>query len=757
MKYISTLCLFLFLNTVSFGQFKEKPISKGEGFDIKEIKVKNKKLNHTKDKWDEQVPADYNLTQDYYLPSAQQDFFRVKSWNRGRPVFIEGSLKQGRSFSSIEAQSKAYLDGVSKILSIKNADEEFELVEIQEDDLDMVHLKYRQTYNGIPVWGAEFILHAKDGLIQKSNGLTFPTIPYQIPNEVLSIEEIKNKITSQIPLKQLTPAQKRFMPDTWKIDQVIYHLDENFNNPILAYHVEYRPNIFDRWFLIINAENGEELEKYSGVCKFHNHNIEMGHSANAKIMPPDGPAVAMNQDLLNVTRTINTYESNNQFFMMDAVRPMFSMSPNGIFESEGLIVTLDAQNTSPENNSFDYRDVTSSNNNWSDKTAVSAHYNAGEAYEYFRTTHNRNSINGNGGNILSLIHVADSNGGGMDNAFWNGAAMWYGDGNQAFKPLARGLDVAGHEISHGVVQSTANLAYQGESGALNESFADVFGAMIDRDDWQMGEDVVETQFFPSGALRDLEDPHNGASPGDYQGGFQPKHTNEQFTGPEDNGGVHINSGIPNHAFYLFAESVGKEKAEDVWYRALNNYLTASSQFIDLRLATLSAADDLNLTNNEKQSLRSAMDMVGILDGEGGSYQNDTSTNDGGDFLVMTDIQGQDVYIADLSTGDTQKISDKDPMSKPSISDDGTFIVFVGTDRLLHAIYLEWSGNQLMSINEDVLESSAIWRNIVTSRDGRRLAGLFDNLDNRIWVYDFDLEEDNIYELYDNLFGWQYYR
>ena len=107
-------------------------------------------------------------------------------------------------------------------------------------------------------------------------------------------------------------------------------------------------------------------------------------------------------------------------------------------------------------------------------------------------------------------------------------------------------------MTHGVVEKTANLEYQDESGALNESFADVFGAMIDRDDWKMGEDVMQPGVNPNNALRDLQDPHNGVS--SNSSWWQPKHTDEQYTQSDDNGGVHINSGIPNHAFYLFAVS-----------------------------------------------------------------------------------------------------------------------------------------------------------------------------------------------------------
>ena len=105
----------------------------------------------------------------------------------------------------------------------------------------------------------------------------------------------------------------------------------------------------------------------------------------------------------------------------------------------------------------------------------------------------------------------EDDGSGLDNAYWNGKAMFYGNGATSFKPLAGAIDVAGHEMTHGVVQSTANLEYQGESGAINESIADIFGSMMDPADWLIGEDVVKPGAFPGGALRSLQDPHNGGT------------------------------------------------------------------------------------------------------------------------------------------------------------------------------------------------------------------------------------------------------
>ncbi|MCL4158875.1 UNVERIFIED_CONTAM: hypothetical protein GTU68_019114, partial [Idotea baltica] len=247
--------------------------------------------------------------------------------------------------------------------------------------------------------------------------------------------------------------------------------------------------------------------------------------------------------------------------------------------------------------------ITSNDGTTWNPTAVSAHHNASICYDFYRTKFNRNSLNGKGGNIISVINITDEDGRGMDNAYWNGEFMGYGNGASGFKPLAGALDVAGHEMTHGVIENTARLEYRNQSGALNESFADIFGALIDRDDWTLGE-----------ALRSLENPNQG---GQNDPGYQPKNMSQyaylRDTPSEDNGGVHINSGIPNHAFYLFATgtSMNKDKAEAVYYHALNNYMTRTSQFVDLRLAVIQSAKDLYGEGQEAAAAAAAFDQVGI--------------------------------------------------------------------------------------------------------------------------------------------------
>ena len=221
----------------------------------------------------------------------------------------------------------------------------------------------------------------------------------------------------------------------------------------------------------------------------------------------------------------------------------------------------------------------------------------------------------------------------MENAFWNGKAVFYGNGGTNFYSLAGALDVAAHELGHGVVSNTANLEYYGQSGAINESYADIFGAMVDRDDWRIGEDITRTSFSPSGALRDMADPHNGGT-SLSQPYWQPKTVSEMYTGSQDNGGVHINSGIGNHAYYLYATAVTKQKAEQVFYKALTDYLTMTSKFIDFRIAVVQAATDLyGASSTEVTKAGEAFTAVGIQQEEQIEKYQDYSVNDGQEYLL----------------------------------------------------------------------------------------------------------------------------
>jgi Zn-dependent metalloprotease len=259
-----------------------------------------------------------------------------------------------------------------------------------------------------------------------------------------------------------------------------------------------------------------------------------------------------------------------------------------------------------------------------DAIAQAAHDGAGKVYDYYFNTFRRDGLDDQGSPLVSTVHYG-SDPDDAENAAWIGEAkqMIYGDGGTIFKPLAYGLDVVGHEFTHGIIDNTSDLIYEGQSGALNESYADVFGALIDRDNWTIGETVIKSPPFPLKFLRSLQDPTGG---GNYDASDplnsigQPAHMNDYadlpYTRKGDNGGVHVNSGIPNLMAYLIAREIGPEKMEQIYYRTLTQYLTPNSDFADAARATIRAAKDL-YGNTESGTITIVLPRVG-LDVEGSS-------------------------------------------------------------------------------------------------------------------------------------------
>lgn len=686
-------------------------------------------------------------------------------YQNGVPSVIKGKISH-KEKGAFSLKAKEYLEASSQQMKINDPSQEFTIVKEWVDDLNHNHVKVQQQYKGIDVFGSEILLHGNMNEVSLLNGKYIPTHQLkEIDTDVkISEQELRKIIMKTFDNYQYEEEITKVLThlddfNQWEINQVIYKLDDEFRS---AWHVRVHENMGEYHTFFVSTQNGEILKTYQNICQAHktenyegahsncthNHDHEASSPKLTKADIVDGPAIANATDLLGITRNINTYEVGNDFILIDASRNMFNAAQSNIPNSAvGVIVTYDANNSFPSSG-FKYSNITSSNNSWGNSPeGVSAHFNAGIAYFYFENTHARNSISGAGGTVYSFVNVSDQNGNpNFGNAFWNNEAIWYGNGDSNFKPLARALDVAGHEMSHGVVQATANLEYQGESGALNESFADVFGAMMDRDDWLIGEDVVKTSAFPGGALRNMIDPHNGVGFQDYGRGWQPSHTNEQFLGSQDNGGVHINSGITNHAYYLFATAVGKEKAEKVYYRALTTYLTRSSQFVDARAAVTLAASDL-YDNSVVAAANSAFDQVGI--GGGGTvpnnYEEDAVVNPGTDLLLFSDVDRSNLFIKEISTGNylANPLTQTDHISRPSVTDDGSIVVFTGADKKLYFLTIDWNAG---TVTEDLIDNNAIWRNVIVSKDGSRIAALMDNKDNTIFVYDYTISEGKTFTL-----------
>lgn len=661
---------------------------------------------------------------------AQQDADLNIYWHQknGTPVFITGKGLQRQSrtpravqISSAEQRVVAYVEENQELFQLENPDQELQIVEECYDELGKQHIKLQQVYQGVPVWGHDLVAHlTPDGSLYAINARYSPTPEKLDVNNIRidskqAVQIAESNLAQQTAIEELGEWAKAILEYDGPTAKKYIWVHSETQTSHLIWHVAIRPNSRDYWYYFIDAKSGEILEKYNAT------NF-------------DGPTTTTATDLNGVTQTINVYELGSTFYMIDASRDIFKPTESNLPDDpKGALWTIDARNT----DLIQLAHVISTDNTWNDAVSVSAHFNLSQVFEYYDNTHSRKAIDGNGSTIISVIHVTEDDEP-MDNASWNGAFISYGDGN-LFEPLAGALDVAAHEMTHGVIQHTTNLEYRFQSGALNESFADVFAVMVDREDWLIGEDITPTSVFPSGALRSMEDPHNGGSSVNDPG-WQPAHMNEflDLTIDQDNGGVHVNSGIPNRACFLIADAIGREKTEQIYYRVLDaRYLNTQSQFVDMRLGAIQAATDLfGDPSTEVSAVKTAFDAVGITDDTGTPPPADLppvqgeewiavangAANDTSLFLVKPVIDDPNTDIMQLST--TQVFAQTgNPIA---VSDDGSVIIFVDSENFIRVI----NDN-----GERVISTAGEWYSIALSPDATKLAATSVFVDTTIYVFD----------------------
>lgn len=263
----------------------------------------------------------------------------------------------------------------------------------------------------------------------------------------------------------------------------------------------------------------------------------------------------------------------------------------------------------------------------SDDPAVNEAYDGcGFTYDLFFFAFGRDSIDNKGLKLISSVHYLK----GYDNAFWDGEQMVYGDGDEdlpvaqrLFNRFTKSLDVIGHELTHGVTQYEANLVYSNQPGALNESMSDVFGSLVkqhqrkqlaEQADWVIGEGLFTSNVNGVG-IRSMKAPGTAYNDTVLGKDPQPAHMKDYVNTIEDNGGVHINSGIPNHAFYVAARELGGfawEKAGRIWYKTLTEKLQTNSSFADAANLTYQAAAELfGAGSLEQQAVKTGWAEVGI--------------------------------------------------------------------------------------------------------------------------------------------------
>nr|WP_083573827.1 M4 family metallopeptidase [Rossellomorea aquimaris] len=510
----------------------------------------------------------------------------------GAPQFISGKLTQPSS-NAPEKIVMDYFNQKQDVFKFKgDASLSFKVVEKKKDKLGFTYLRVQQMYKGTPVYAAELTAHVnKDGVLTAVSGAPVPNLADK--QSLKAAKSLSKKDALAAGEKDLvteigSEPTYEYAPES---KLVIYVKDGQAHQ---AYLVNY--NFLDpkpgNWNYFIDAASGDILDKVNEI-----------HEAGGK---PGGngitgtDAVGTGTGVLGDSKSLNTTLSSSTYYLQDNTRG-------------GGVFTYDASNRQRLPGSL-WADADNKFNASYDGAAVDAHYYAGETYDYYKAVHNRNSYDGNGAALKSTVHYSRN----YNNAFWNGQQMVYGDGDgSTFVPLSGGLDVVAHELTHAVTDTTADLIYQNESGAINESMSDIFGTLLEyhtgnNPDWEIGEDIY-TPGVSGDALRSMSDPAK------YN---DPDHYSVRYTGTGDNGGVHINSGIGNKAAYLLSQGgthygvkvtgIGPDKVGDIYYRALTQYLTPSSNYSQLRSAVVQSASDLyGAGSSEVASVNAAFNAVGV--------------------------------------------------------------------------------------------------------------------------------------------------
>ncbi|MDQ3799190.1 MAG: M4 family metallopeptidase, partial [Acidobacteriota bacterium] len=535
-----------------------------------------------------------------------------------KTVFNTGSQDELERAKQISAE---VLRGRALARGIGNSDE-FEVQKVHIDELRMAHTRFRQSVGGVPVWEGEAIVHLKsdgevstvtDDLKEAISVSTKPTISaadaIAIANNLYN-GSAKESEKPKVALWIYRGTERDHL--TWRIETP--RIDGSKET---AVPVDF-----------IDAHTGERVFTYN--------NLQTGSGSS----------------LYRGTVTIDTSSAGGTFYMEDLTRKMGTFNMNSTGD----------ETTGTGGTQSRYTDADDVWNTTIQRAGVDAHYGAAQTYDYFKNVHGRNGINGSGGPgttaaaanssislITSRVHFGTS--GRYNNAFWYNNRMSYGDGDGvSFSPLTT-IDICGHEMTHGITEYTANLTYANESGALNESMSDVFGVMVElyadggvisADTWKIGEDAY-TPGTAGDALRYMNNPHLAGN-GGYTSDDDPDHYAERYTGTADSGGVHINSGIANHAFYLAAAGgthhrsgvavtgMGPNDAAKIWYRALTVYMTSSTNFAGARTAMLNSATDLfGSTSAQYNTIATAWCAVGVGTCPGGGTP--TPTPGGGTELL----------------------------------------------------------------------------------------------------------------------------
>lgn len=497
------------------------------------------------------------------------------------------------------------------------------------------HKRYQQYYEGIKVEYGTMIIHSKDNNVTSINGELYN------PNGLVLTSSLSSKLALENAISYVG-AKTYLWSDSEKTKNNNYKKPEGeliilpviSNNKVdlkLAYKFDiYALAPVSRGYVYVDARNGNVLYNEPIIKHFEGTDNQFSASYNKRSINKSSFST------LASSGTADTRYSGNRLIETRA-------ETDGTFtlnDDTRNVHTYNAQNSATNSDSYQFTtvDFADNDNNWTaaeydnaarDNAALDAHWGAMKVYDFWAGL-GRNSIDDAGMEMRSYVHLGTN----YFNAFWNGSVMSYGDGNP--NPLTS-IDVVGHEMAHGITTWTANLVYARESGGMNEAFSDIFGAAIEffgkgtgsdtspnAETWLIGEDFGTV-------FRSMSDPKSKGDPDTYNGtNYIDASSNcipTYGSGGNDGCGVHTNSSVLNHWFYILVAGeastndagdiynvtgIGMVKAQEIAYLILRDYLTPNSTFIDARNAGVEVASSLYGSNSaERKAVQDAFFAVNL--------------------------------------------------------------------------------------------------------------------------------------------------
>lgn len=502
------------------------------------------------------------------------------------PAFLEGRTGPlAATARDADAAAKRFISAHKALFHLASPSDELVSLGADTDELGMSHARFGQRVGRVPVWGRWLAAHFDvDGSLLRVNGRYGPVVPPR--SLVPSISEDRARVAGALLARSLRPLAVTNTTTTRNAELVLYPLDDPALDASpqpapLAWHVVTEITDADqplRLEAFFDAQTGEALGFWNAIEFLEGSGIDVFGTRKPLSVESKKTAFWLEDRSRGVARPTRTFSAGNRLRL-----------PGGAIRSPDPHRWDDAiQHGAPG-------------------AAVDAHAHVAAAWDYFATQHGRLGFRGDGEGVRTTVHYGDR----FPGAFFDGEQLVFGDGDERVTTLAAALDVVAHEYTHGVITATAGLVPVGESGAIGEGLADVFGCLVswatgEGSRWQIGETVYHPEGTPR-AMRDLADPHRTG---------QPAALAELVDFSQDSDGIHTNASIIGHLGYLLVEgagdlvpTLGPDRAGDLLYRALVAYSFPRADLADFSDGLVAATRDLS--PDDVLAVEAALHQLGL--------------------------------------------------------------------------------------------------------------------------------------------------